>query len=562
MSLLLLSLLTAPADAARYDVDVPEALALHVSVAGLDRIGDAVEAMVPDRISVSAAQELACTDDTLLSVSLPDLSLIVSMDDVAVDPSPGRIDLTLAGAIWSDPTELRVEGSCAFLTGVDETCDFQVPITAFQAHVGIQIAANGTAIDVIVDPPTFSLSPIPDPLSGCGLISAASSVLLADPRFVSGLIEDAVQPMLATVPEMVQEQLGTALDSVIIEQSTYLGLVPVFMESWPTRVDVDEGGLVVGFGAHVRVYADEPTCEDPFGGPPTGTGWPDIDGTAGDSSLAYDAGLMVSADLLDAAVWTAWAAGGLCSDMTHTEDGMEVTATLLATFLGTELTDLVGPMAPATVVMRNPTPPIFSFGSDAPVFGFFLDTMTLGLMLPLADRQVRVLEAGVEVVAGIDIHLTAERLWAELVLPGDAIRFTERYSELMRPGFAEGLEQMLTFNMQASGLDPAAMMPDIALPHLYGLDFSTVSFQPEEDHSWHGMYLTFDTDGIEAFEVPALVATPEGGCGGSDMSGAGCEEGSAGCEGEGCDSAPGPGRLIPSLFALLVLLGRRARRIV
>src|SRR6056300_1232400 len=74
------------------------AMAVHLPLAGLNRIGEAIQNIMPPTIPVaSGTNTLECSSTTELTYSLADLDLIFSINDVAFVTTDGALDLLVSG---------------------------------------------------------------------------------------------------------------------------------------------------------------------------------------------------------------------------------------------------------------------------------------------------------------------------------------------------------------------------------------------------------------------------------------------------------------------------------
>ena len=128
----LTTLCASPAYGVELGDAVEEAVALHLTGAGLAKIGDMVEGLLPETIEVEAGAgtfECGESDANPLSYDVNELVIRLSADDVQVTTDAGRLELNLFATLWSDSSQLDVSGDCAVLQDLDETCDIALPVT-------------------------------------------------------------------------------------------------------------------------------------------------------------------------------------------------------------------------------------------------------------------------------------------------------------------------------------------------------------------------------------------------------------------------------------------------
>ena len=184
--------------------------------------------------------------------------------------------------------------------------------------------------------------------------------------------------------------------------------------------------------------------------------------------------------------------------------------------------------------------------------------------------MVRVLQVDVAADIGLGIGIEDGVFGASFVFAEDDAWYDEVYSELLEPGYSDGLGSLI--GTMLGGLLPSDDLPNITLPYLLGAEISALAWTPSENGQWQSGNLILDTSGVEPVAlsgcgVDALGCGDDGGSGVElDMDELfGCED-EAGCDG-GCAIADSDaqnhrvrharGRLI---VLMVVFLGLGLRR--
>ena len=532
-------LVAAPAMAAEVGDPVDEAIAVHLGASGLDRIGQAVAGVMPESLTIetSSGQEWCAESDAVpLDWALDELDIQLSIDHVAIDTSAGDIALTIYATLASSASQLTVSGDCTVLTDLDEVCAVELPTTAIQVAMAIEIEEDEGVFDVTVGDPSFDISPLGNPLSDCTFASAVGTMLGQDPELLSNLIESLVAPELEALGPTIEEPLEDALSQLQIETSLDLLGTPLDVSLYPSALTLDETGLVLGLGAEVVPGAIS-DCVDTSGVIDLReTGWPAYGPTAPGSSLPYDAGLYVSADFLDQALYSVWASGALCLDagdlLGATLPG-GLTTDFLGALLGDEFTALFPESKPATLLISTPVPLRGGFDDDGAPLHILADELTIDLYAELEHRQTRVFEVKGDADIGLDISLEDNVLVTGLVLEEPAVDFVESYHELIGPGYSGGLATLV--GTLLGSMIPADLLPSIAVPEILGARLDQLVWLPDEDAAWQGGFVLLDLSGVEPVELA-----------GCSLDGFGCDGGDLGVELDletilGCDTEAGLG---------------------
>ncbi|MBL8617672.1 MAG: hypothetical protein JNM72_18840 [Deltaproteobacteria bacterium] len=541
-----LSLSPAVASAAAVGDPVPEALAVHLTRGGLDHLGDALQALLPPVIPIEASSgSIACVDgEPPLDWALAPLDMQLSVDEVRLDPSSGALLVTLYVTLSSSASTLTVVGDCSVLTDLDESCAVELPTTALQVDLALAISESAGVFTATASPATLSVSPIGNPLDGCVFASAIGTMLGQDPLLISDLIEEAAAPSLDGLGPTLEAGVEDSLNALRIDTTVALLDTTLALSLAPSLLELSERGLVLGLGAEITpsTLSD---CVDSSGGSSIGGGWPELSETAGDTSLPYDAGLLLGADFIDHTLFSAWASGALCLDAGSllgavVADGL--TADFVAGFVGEDFEALFPADNPAWLTITAPSPPTTRFTADNPPLHVDIPGMEVELYSVLDHRKVRAFQATGDADIGLDLTLSGDTLSTALVLQDPAIDLVESYSELLGPGYSDGIEALLSSFL--GGLIPAELLPTISVPLPLGLGVESLQFVPQAEGRWQGAHARLDLSGVTPVELSGCSLDGFG-CDGGDLgieldpeAILGCDDTSAGCADAACATAP------------------------
>ena len=582
-----MALLGAPeAGAAALGDPIDEAIALHLTPDGLDTLGEVVERLVPPAIDVTGfAGEFECSEDdeVPLAYDMGDLSVLISVDEVKLDTADGRLVLSLIGGLSSTATELEVVGDCSAFEDFDEVCGVELPLTAFEARVGLEIVEAEGAFDVVVDEVSFELSPIGNPLSDCTLADAFGTVIGLNADALSDLLEGLVAPSLEDLGTTVEEALEPVLNELDLETELDLLGATLTLSMYPSLVQLDERGMVLGLGAIIDV-GEASSCVDTSGGSQlTESGWPDFAETAGGTSLEPDIGLYIGKDFGDHLLYSVWASGALCLDAGGFLGDGGLTAGTFHTTLGETFAATYPEDTPVALLVDPSLPPTMEFSHDGAPLRLALHDLGIELFAPLDSRQHRVLRTDINGEIGIDIALdegwasadtgadTAG--WQTQIRTGidydpDDLRYSETFGETVDRGYAEALSSLV--GGMLGNLLPDDALPTVGLPDMFGLELQALIWVPTEDGAWHGGFLLLDASGVEPVDLGGCEVSGLGCDGDSGIDfelgdALGCDESGFGCDDTSCSSVSHQryrawrGRVALLVFAgLLMGLRRRA----
>ena len=562
----LLPLWSALAFASPVERGVEHAVAIHIPPTGLSSLGAVARQVAPTSFSIEATTDaLECSPETTLDYDLEALDILLSTDDVVIDTSDGSVKVTLFATLDSTETTLAASGDCAWFEDLDEVCTLQIPTTAVEVSVEVALHPVAGGVVASAQPISIYISPINNPVSGCTVESAVGTALgLGDnPYLISDLLLDQVEPALADLPVTLEEALEGAFQSLAFETRLDLPVGALDLALEPTRVSVDEAGIVLGLGADIAAFAAT-DCADAGSVPPPATDWPAFAPVAAGTTLEYDAGALLGRAFIEELLVTLWGSGAFCVELDDIA-GVPLQGALAGTFFGDEVTELIGEVAPARLALHSTVPPRVAFWEDQPVVTVDVGDLGMDLMSEVDHRQARLLEVGIDADLGLDVDLVDGVLAPSLIIDAQAFRFTERYSDLLGPGYTANIEGLVEAVLTA--VAPQDELTSIAVPQPLGLAVDGIVWKPTPDDAWQGAYVLLDLDGVEPITVGGC-STSSFSCDGSgpgvdfDLGGAlGCDDpAAAGCAGEegACTTVP-PGPFAPLIPVLFVVLRRRSR---
>jgi len=516
-------------------------------------LGDIVEGVMPEGIPVtdiSGEQYCSDSDAAPLMFSLGDMEMFLTAQSIELDTSNGILDFWFYMTMSSTATTLDVSGDCTFLTDLEETCGVELPVTAITLHLPVAMEIVDGAFDVTSEDLEFSISPVGNMLSGCILSDAIGTLLNQDENAISDMIYSLVLPALADATGDIDEAIEEALEAINISTDLAIGDANLGIELFPSDLTLSENGLGIGLGARVTPDSINSCVTEPGDGSNTlGGSWPVLGDTAPDSSLPYDVGLLINRDFADHLLWNLWAAGGLCLDLTELND-VPVNTELLGTFLSDDFSALFPERKDAQIEVVPGLPPVVNFYGDDPSIGVQIDDLFVDLYATLDGRRTRIFQASMDGEVGFDPGINSTVLAPELLLGEDLFVLEERWSDLLKQGYAAGLSGFIE-SVLATDLIPTDIFPNMALPTLMGAGLDGVFWIPTNDGQWQGGYLLLDTESVEPIEAPGCSGDGALGCdmntddilyafGCSSDDPLGCDGVSTGCgesEGAGCDDA-------------------------
>ncbi|MBW1879004.1 MAG: hypothetical protein JRJ84_11620 [Deltaproteobacteria bacterium] len=538
------------------------ALAIHIPPHGLATVGDAVEALAPTSFPILyTVDTFECSEDTGFLYALEETEILFSTDEVLVETTNSRVEITLYGTLNSTPTTLGIYGSCGVLEGLWESCGIQIPTTAVEVHLGVALVSLGGQVLAVADPVDVQISPITNPISDCTLASAAGTLLGQNPDAINDLLSEAIGPALEDVPAEMEQAIEDALNSFAVETTIDLIGTPLGLSLNPVLIEISSAGMIVAMDASVNVLASD--CVDPSVVPLPDPQWPVFGDVAPDTSLHYDAGVYMGRGFVDELLTAFWASGVLCMEIDQLGD-VPLQGGLVGAFFGEEVGALLGADDPAVLVLGGDLPPTSTFERDQPAIRVGMPGLTLDLVTELDHRQTRILQVGVDAEIGLDVGLVDNTIAPTLVIDEEGFLFSETYSEMVGPGYSANLGGLLDLVLAIAV--PTDALTEITIPELLGIQIDEVFWVPTDDGEWHGAFALADLSGVEAIEVSGCTVDGLGCDGGGfefDLEETlGCDDPAMGCGEEGSACVHGKVQLpswrwLPVLFLVVVVPLRR-----
>ena len=538
-----------------------QALAVHLSTHGLDRIEDAVIRHIPTQVTISGGgSSLECSSDSALDYIVSDIVVDINVNEIAVTPSQDNLRLDIYGSFQSNSVDIALLGDCSVITDIDETCTFALPTTAFQLGISVDVNFSNGTLNVTSAPVESSISPIGNPLSNCLLADAADTILAQQPSLINDLILSELQGELDGIPEDIEDGLASITDDLTVTESTELLGTSFDIEIFPTAVQIDEYGVWIGLGGAVHTEIPDSSCIDPLSFEPLeDQSWPEFTGMSLGTGLRYDAGVFVGRSFVDNVLYGVWASGVLCIDAAELA-GLSLNGELAGNFFGSEVTDLLGTEA-VDLILGLEQPPTILFSDDQPPLAVGIDDLSLELMGPVDDRKVRVLEVDIAADIGAYITLNQNKLLFDVPINTEDFTMSESYSDFIGPGYSLNVDSLLDLAMGAFDFET----PSYILPTPLHLEWGALTWEPNAEDTWQGGYVFLETDHIQPIAIPGCSVSDFGCSGGPSIDidveqEFGCDQDIGGCEGScstaGTVSVP-VGRLLGVFFLVLGALFRR-----
>jgi hypothetical protein len=527
------------------------AVAIHVSPAGLQALGDSIEGIVPEGITATGLSgELVCDEETgdPLIYSADDITIRLSADDVSIIPSTDRLDIVMGLTIWSEDADITVEGPCVI--ELAEQCTLSLPPTPLDAELGIQIALEDGELITNVTGLQFTHGNFGNPIeTGCLLGDALETMQGLGVDLLGTILDDVLDSQIGELEAQLDELVGGLTAALAFEDELDVGGFATLGYSLEaSELEISNDGLVILMDAKFTTpeYGD---CVPQ--GPAyvaTSHDMPLLTGNLPGTDVPYHVAIHASEDLLNQALFALWQGGMFCIHLNEMEqvpaELLDTNVLVLAGLTDEETAAQYWPEAvPLDLFIKGDEPPTVTLAGGPTLYG----ELALDVMGMEQDRLTRFWGNGVFLDGGFDMELDGQELLLDIQFDLEtSIGWSVAYNEWLPPDFAEGFGPAL-IGLAGSFLDLETLIPSsFILPQVFGLGVSDLDMRIVGDsEDWLGLYAWVDPSASQPMELGDIDLGGLG-CGdtgdGGDISIPGCEDLSSGCGDsglEGCSSEDG-----------------------
>jgi len=555
-SLLLVAAAPAAAETLPTGEHVEEAVVIDLTPEGLDALTGVIPELLPTGISLDPIEEgyEGLWGECWLGgyeLSLTNMWIGLGINNAQFIPRDGYLEIALDIEIQinepSDTFALYTMLEC-----IDDTCDGHVEpfvvsadtvvdlrivtgddgLPAIDANVGsvtVDYDLNGE--DIHLD--NCAIGTVEDVLNLVGI--SLYDIILS---FAGGFIDDAVAGFVPEIEALIEDAAG----SIYIEEELALGDATANLVVYPHEIRIREEGL--RFTLAGAVAAAEPAdCiaeVDPGGSYHFASDTPDI----GSGPGAHHAGVFVSDEFGNQALYALWRAGLLCQVVdSELTGGFAIDTNLLGLLTEEGFSELFEEPVPMVIVTRPDIPPELEFSGENEI-ELTIQELGLDFYAELDHRQARAV--GVDVSTDIGLNLpfdtTTGNLGLDLAISGDRVDALVTHNEFAPDATAEIEDSLPGMFDSLVGPVVGAMLGETTfpLPTIEGIGLTALSVDAAGDSAdWLGIYASV---GLAPYES------------------AGCDDEGGGCD-MGCGTVwPSPGRLALLGLPLVVVAFRRRER--
>ncbi len=548
----LLAALPAGADTLPPGEIVRDGLLVDITPSGLDFVEDAITNLdgfeVPlDPIHTNLGNFEGCD----LALQISGLYVGVAFTDVQVIPDSHELAIHADTQIWINSGEAPSNMKIDFDGGLFDICnllDMNCGFWVLPMNVHLDLRVRLDLIDPGGGQPPFLDAMVYTPEHDLNQAFSADKLWIQD-CLLTDLIDildffgmDVVDMMLndggsdifsfleGDLPMEIEAAIEGAFDGVTLDETVDLLGVPLDVYLAPGGLMIEPQGIRVmvdaGFSAPQAACIAE---FDPGGSPFTNSPWPDLDGQA-----QHHAGIYVSDDMVNAALYNVWRAGLLCQTLDPDAMGLPLDTSFLAMLVDEQYADRIervwfGESKPVSLSILPRNIPYAEMGTTHDIEAGAED-LTIEVYAETMDRMAKVFDIDIDVAAGVDLAAAPDgsidlgvEVDTENLHP--AMRTNEMFPSLT-PEIETNFGALLSDLM---GLLLDGLLGDLSLGNLdlMGIGLSgleIVAAGPHQDYL--GLHTSL------AVVDPAAMSC-SGGCGDGGGGGIGCEEG---CADESCDS--------------------------
>ena len=533
--------------------EINPAGAVDITPEGLDAVTAILPAFVPSRIDIDDVSDWPGSCFFNVGYGISGLWVGVQIQDASITPQNGVLlfeaDLLVNVNDNSDPFSLEYDLSC-----ISGSCEAWV--TPFPVHIsttiGLGVVTNGDgtrSLDASVGTITVDYG-----LSGDNLDSSDCSTILdiADTLgLIDTLIDQVTGPLQDTIDSLaptIETTIEDAFASANISQDLDLNGVTAHITLSPSDVTISPSGVRVNLaGSVVADAADCVSAWDPGGSLATPSGLPTLGEAPSGVDSPFHAGLSLSDDFANQAVYALWRGGLLCYTV---EPGGKIPldTSILNLLTGQAFAELFPESQPLVLVTSPKKAPTVSYDGTHDV-DINVEQLGIDMYAELDGRQARVISVELEGPIGADLAFDGAtgNLGVNLDIAADnltpSLGWNEFYpdqSETILAAFSSSFGSLVE---QLIG----GLIPDIAfaLPSMSGVGLQELDVAPTGSNlDWLGAY--------------AWIGAVTYGDGSSGCGSCGGDTGSD-CSG-GCSSQGPLPPYAPALLVLGVAVGLRRRR--
>lgn len=504
---------------------INDAILVDITPGGFDAVVDVIPSLLPSEIAIPNQSD----DGGIYEYALNNMWVAIGITEATIVPQNGYLDLDIGLQIQLNSVSDRFSIYYEILWVISETCSGY--INPFDASISADIAL------AIVDPDGDGVGELDATVSNVGLdwdISGADDIEISGCSI--GYIEEALNYFGLSIYDLVLDLAAPLLDSAIdsfipdLEQTiedafadayladeTDLNGVLLSYEIAPSTVEITTEGMRLGLsgGLSTAEAAECIAAYDPGGSLETATAAPYIGEGPG-----HHAGIFLSDDFGNQALYSLWRGGLLCYSLTAEEIGFPIDTSILGLLAGDAFDDLFPESKPLIIETSPVAPPTLAFDQGHDVD---LELTDLGLDFygELDYRQSLILGIDLNGDVGADLELdgVTGELGVLVELSGETIAATAARNDYKPEAGADIEDNFADVFDSLVGNIVGGLLKDLsfALPSIEGLGLTSLVLEPAGEGDWLGAYASI-----------GAVSYPSTGCGGDkEGGGSSCDMGCA-----------------------------------